>query len=464
VAPPVVHGRAAAKQRLVGLVFLGVLVGLVALTVALYQKAFTPTVDVVLQADRAGNQLTKGADVKARGVLVGEVGEITSIDGGARVQLAIRRDKVGALPSDATAQLLPKTLFGEKFVALDFDSGSGARPLRDGDVIPQDRSETARELATALDNLLPLLQTLEPQQVSTTLNALSSALRGRGDRIGENLVLTRDYLAQINPELPVLAEDFRGLADFADTLDASADDLVRVLDNLSAVNRNLVESEDELSGFLAATTGVAGTARGFLAENEQRFITLARESVPNLTLYAEFSPQFPCLADGLVRSTDAISDTFGNLQPGLHITLEVTKDNGGYVPGDEPEYLDRSGPTCRGLVGPPEVPFPEYTDARDGYRDGQGVDERTGQRDGSPPTGPEGPYTYPDQRRQGPDGAARSGTSTSASATPFSPASYDKAAVGAVVAPAYGVPARDVPDVAVLLFGPVARGTVVSTA
>jgi phospholipid/cholesterol/gamma-HCH transport system substrate-binding protein len=390
----------------------------------MYQKAFTSTIDVVLEADRVGNQLTQGADVKARGVLVGTVQSVTSDVDGARISLALQEDEVGRLPADTRAQLLPKTLFGEKFVALVFDDASSAPPLEQGDVITQDRSETAREFAAALDNLLPLLQTLEPQQVSTTLNALSTALRGRGERVGDNLVLARDYLAQLNPELPRLAEDFRGVADFADTLDASAPDFLRVLDDLAVINQDLVETEGELEGFLRSTSGFAGTTQGFVAENEQRFISLARESVPNLRL-----------------------------------TLEFTQDNGGYVPGDEPEYLDAGAPTCRGLVGPPEVPFPEYADVRDGFRDGQGVDERTGERDGAPPTGPEGPYTYPDQRRQRPDGAG--GTVTNASATPFSPASYDRAAVGVVVAPALGVGPSEVPDVAVLLFGPVARDTVV---
>ncbi len=461
MAPPLVRGRDLARQRLVGLVFLAVIAGLIALTIALYQKAFTPTVDVVLQADRAGNQLTRGADVKARGVIVGEVREITNVAGGAEIRLALQRDDVEMLPSDARARLLPKTLFGEKFVALVVDDDSSAAPLASGDVIPQDRSETARETSEALDALLPLLQTLQPEQVSTTLNALSTTLRGRGEQVGNNLELARDYLTQINPELPTLAQDFRGTADFADTLTASADDLVVVLDNLSEINRDLVDTEGELDTFLRTTSGVAGTAEDFLAENEQRFIGLARESVPNLQLYEEYSPQFPCMSDGLVRSRELISDTFGVLQPGLHITLEFTETNGGYVPGDEPEYLSDLGPTCRGLVGPPEVPFPEYVEADDGFRDGQGVNERTGERDGEPPTGPEGPYTYPDQRRQGGSGG---GTSTQGSATPFSPASYDRDAVGAVVAPALGVSPGEVPDVAVLLFGPVARDTVVTPA
>jgi phospholipid/cholesterol/gamma-HCH transport system substrate-binding protein len=88
---------------------------------------------------------------------------------------------VARIPADTRARLLPKTLFGEKEVSLVFEDRPGAEPLPDGDVISQDSSETARELTTALDNFLPL-QALRPEQISTTLNALSTTLRGRGDR------------------------------------------------------------------------------------------------------------------------------------------------------------------------------------------------------------------------------------------------------------------------------------------
>ena len=468
MAAPILRGRALAKQRVVGVVFLVVIAALVAGTIGLYQKAFTSTVDVELRADRAGNQLGKGGDVKARGVVVGEITDVEAGPDGATISLALKPDKVDLVPADTKARLLPKTLFGEKFVSLEFDSDSAAPPLSDGDVIEQDQSETAREFATALDNLLPLLQTLKPEQVSTTLNALSTTLRGRGERIGNNMSLAGDYLAEFNPELPRLAENFRGIADFADTINASTDDIVQVLDNFSAINRSLVETEGSLEGFLRTTTGFAGTSEGFLAENEQRFITLARESAINLPVYEKFAPQYPCMSASLVEDHEVIADSFGNLQPGLHITLEFIKQREGYVPGDEPEYLDDGGFTCRSLgTSGRERPIPEYRDGEDGYRDGQGVNPSTGERDGPPPAGPEGPYTYPDQRRQGPDGAPGGpdrNTFAEQSATPFSPASYDKAAVGVVVAPAYGVQPEEVPDIAVLLFGPVARDTVVAVA
>ncbi|MCW2613452.1 MAG: transporter substrate-binding protein, partial [Frankiales bacterium] len=71
MSPPLLTGRRRVQQRLVGVLFLGVIAGLVGLAVGLYQKAFTPVVMITVQADRIGNQLSRGADVKARGLVVG---------------------------------------------------------------------------------------------------------------------------------------------------------------------------------------------------------------------------------------------------------------------------------------------------------------------------------------------------------------------------------------------------------
>ena len=443
MSPPLKRGRSRVQQQLAGVLFLAVLGGLVGLTVALYQKAFTDTITVWVEADRIGNQLSKGGDVKARGVLVGEVREVRSDGTGARIRLALDPQEVAGIPSDVRVQMLPKTLFGEKQVSLVPDDASTARPLRDGDVISQDRSETARETSEALDDLLPLLQTLRPQDISVTLNALSSTLRGRGDRLGRSLELTESYLRQVNPDIPVLGEDFRGLADFADTLDEASPDVLRLLDDLSEGSRDLVETEPQLSTFLTTSAASAGTLQDFLVENEQRLIRLAADSLPSLRLYERYAPEYPCLAKGLAQQHELAVQAFGGLQPGLHITLEVIDDQGGYRPGDEPVYGETDGPTCRGL--PPNAPirpFPVDIEVTDGYCDEQ---ERQ-----------PGVQTECEGRDQPPAPQAEPARALAA------PRDVDRAAVGAVAGPVLGVPADEVPDLAVLLFGPMARGTEVA--
>ena len=61
------------RLRLYGIAFLAVLALLLSLAVAVYQQAFTSVVPITLQAGTLGNQLDPRADVKLRGLLVGEV-------------------------------------------------------------------------------------------------------------------------------------------------------------------------------------------------------------------------------------------------------------------------------------------------------------------------------------------------------------------------------------------------------
>lgn len=411
--PAPATGAALVRRRIAGVAFLGVLALLIGLTVALYQKAFTPVVKVTLLADRAGNQLSAQADVKMRGLVVGVVRDVHARSDGATIDLALDPDQVKQIPANVSAQLLPKTLFGEKYVELVIPKDPTTRRLRAGDVIPQDRSSTALETERVLNNLLPLLQSLRPQALSTTLNALSTALRDRGDRLGGNLSDAGAYFARLNPAIPQIGADMQGLADFADNLTAATPDLLAALDNLAASSRNLVEERAALDAFLTSTQGFAATARSIVAENEQRLVSLAKDSTASLALFARYSPEFPCFFKGLATYHPIVSKTFGGLQPGLHITLEATEDNGGYLPGQEPKYRDTRGPACWGLPDP-DVPAPDDK-FDDGYR-----------------------------------------TETTPSIEPMT-----APALAAVAAPALGVPAEAVPDVVGLLLGPVAAGNTV---
>lgn len=420
-APPALGRAAIARRRLSGVAFLVIVALLIALTVALYQKAFTPVVKVSLKTDRIGNQLSAPADVKLRGVLVGEVRKVHSTGSGATIDLALKPDKVKDVPANVLAQLIPKTLFGEKYVLLVMPDLPSAQRIKAGDVIPQDRSKTALETEKVIDDLMPLLQSLKPQDLSTTLNALSTALRDRGDKLGANLSRTGAYFARLNPALPTLAQDMAGLADFSNNTADATPALLTVLDNLSASSRNLVEEKASLDTFLTSTTAFAASAQSIVAQNETRLVTLARDSLPSLTLFARYSPEYPCFLAGLARYDPIVEKTFGGLQPGLHITVEVTSDNGAYTPGQEPKYRDSRPPYCNGLPHP-KVPQGDAS-FDDGYRTGT--------------------------------------TPTSAASLYLDPTSRADGALAAVTAPVLGVSVDRVPDLVTMLFGPVARGTTV---
>src|SRR5690349_12796789 len=101
-------------DRAYGVGFLAVVLLLVGLSIASFQKRFTPVVMVNLMTDRIGSQLQTASDVKLRGLIVGEVRTIDVTPQGARLGLALKPEMVELIPANVSARLLPKTLFGER--------------------------------------------------------------------------------------------------------------------------------------------------------------------------------------------------------------------------------------------------------------------------------------------------------------------------------------------------------------
>ena len=60
-----------------------------------------------------------------------------------------------------------------------------------------------------LADLYPLLRTVQPADINLTLNAISTALEGRGEALGRDLVTVDHYLKRINPQIPAIVEDLR---------------------------------------------------------------------------------------------------------------------------------------------------------------------------------------------------------------------------------------------------------------
>ena len=335
-----------------GVGFLVVVALLVGLSVAAFQKRFTEVVLVTLLTDRAGSQLQTSSDVKLRGLIVGEVREVESTGGGARLELALQPDKVRLIPADVSARLLPKTLFGERYVDLVAPaSGRSGRAIREGDTIGQDRSSVAIELERVFDDLLPVLRAVRPEQLATTLNAVADALEGRGARLGDNLVLVDDYLKALNPKMPVIEQDVRGLADLADTYAQAGPEVVSALRNLVTTSATVVAKRQALAGFLAGTAGFARTTTGVLDRQGERLVRVGRVNRPTVELLARYSPQYPCFTEALVRWAPRMDEAFRDGK--FHLTIELsTAFRPGYQPGEEPRWGENREPACNLLPDP----------------------------------------------------------------------------------------------------------------
>ncbi|MFF3608956.1 MCE family protein [Streptomyces sp. NPDC002463] len=358
------------RRRFAGVVFLLVPVLLASLAVAVYDKSFTDSDPITVETGSVGNEMHLGAEVKLRGVVVGEVRAIDAVDGGARLTLAMRPGTLRHVPSDVRAQMLPTTLFGERFVALVPPADPSSRPLGPGDVIPEDRSSNAVELQQVLDNVLPLLTAVQPQKLSATLSAVSRALEGRGDKLGETLARLDAHLREFNPHLPALTRDLKELVKVSHLYADAAPDIVTALTDFTTTSGTLAEKEGELAGTFGATTRTAQDVTSFLRQNRNNIIRLSATSWPTLDLLAEYSPSFPCTLRTLAQFVPAMDKALGKgtNRPGLHVEVTTVPSRGAYVPGrDTPSYGSGGGPHCYPVpyLGIPAAPAAQASAAAD---------------------------------------------------------------------------------------------------
>ncbi|MGW8761041.1 MCE family protein [Streptomyces sp. NPDC055815] len=358
------------RRRFAGVVFLLVPALLASLAVAVYDKRFTDSDPITVETGSVGNEMHLGAEVKLRGVVIGEVRAIDATDGGARLTLAMRPGTLRHVPSDVRAQMLPTTLFGERFVALVPPATPSAQPLGPGDVIPEDRSSNAVELQQVLDNVLPLLTAVQPQKLSATLSAVSRALEGRGDKLGETLARLDAHLREFNPHLPALTRDLKELVKVSHLYADAAPDIVTALTDFTKTSGTLAEKEGELAGTFGATTRTAQDLTAFLRQNKNNIIRLSATGRPTLELLAEYSPSFPCTLRTLAQFVPAMDKALGKGtdQPGLHVEVTTVPSRGAYVPGrDTPSYGSGGGPHCYPVpyLGVPAAPAARASAAAD---------------------------------------------------------------------------------------------------
>lgn len=425
-----------------GAAFFVVLALFIGWSVTRYDGTFDDVVRVDLILDSAGNALPQRADVKFRGIVVGHVDSTTARDGAVVAHLAITPSYAPEISSAATARLLPKTLFGERYVAL-LDPAGPADPIVDGSVLEQDVSGNAIEVGALLDGLQPLLAAVPPQDLANTLGALAQGLSGRGEQLGSTIDRLENIFAQVNAEMPALQEDIRGVADLADTYSDALPSVVDALDNLRVTGNTVVERRPAIDTLIASVTSSSSTTADFLAANSENIISLAADSRELLETLEEYIPTVDCFLDQIVAVTPQVPEVLETDSefPGIQGTAEFVNPKGRYLPNqDEPRFLDDRGPRCL----PSAVP---------------GSGENSPQYPGG--SFNDGSYQVP-SRNPGPQDAGA--TSADGRVFPATPASYagsdvERSTLEVVYANRIGVSPSDIPSWTTALGAPAMRGS-----
>ena len=422
----------AQNHKLLGIVFILILVAGVYGTYAIFTKKFADYDEVTLQTSKIGLQLPSRADVKIRGVIVGEVLDFDSTAEGAELTLGIYPDELDTIPANVTGSIVPKTLFGEKYVSLEIPEEAAADHIDAGATI--DRTEVSIEVEQVLSDLYPLLRTVQPAEINKTLNALSTALEGRGEAIGENLETVDAYLKRINPQIPDIIEDLRLTAQVSDVYADVMPEIAAILNNTITTTTTLEGREEKLNKLFDDVSAFSDTTREFLDENGDNIVRLGELGAAQLRVLAKYAPEFPCLTGGIVKAGELQAEAFRGFT--LHIVLEpLPNQPRGYGVNDTPRFGETRGPDCLNLPNPPWTqanPVRHQPDMDDG------VDEPTGK------------------------GTSRVAPDYFAKGVGLPGSNKEAALLRSVLGPVMGTSPEDVPYLGVLLLGPMARGAEVS--
>lgn len=342
--------------RIAALVLAAIIVAFTVFTYLAYSAAFTPTETVTVNSSRAGLVMDKDAKVKYRGIQIGKVEDISYSGDHATLTLAINRDQMRYVPSNAPVRIGSTTVFGAKsveFLAPQQPSGTSLRP---GAVVQAESVQL--EANTLFQTLIDVLNKINPIHLNATMSALAEGLRGHGDDFGSTMAGLNQYLAELNPKLPTVETLLSQTATVANIYGDAGPDLVTVIDNAPTISKTIVDEKENLNATLLATIGLAEEGSATLEPGADDYIAAIQRLRAPLKVLGDYSPEFGCIIQGVAIGNQRGASILGGMKPGAMVSSSFVLGVPSYTyPESLPIVNATGGPNCRGL---PNIPSLQY--------------------------------------------------------------------------------------------------------
>ena len=258
---------------------------LVAALVAMWLKQPGPErYTVSADFNRAGLNIRAGDEVRVRGFPVGSVERIETDrkDFSARYVLTIDRDV--RIKRESSARIVPKTLFGDKYVELE-PAGNGEPAMGDGGHIAQDRTKTVTEFQQVLDRFTPALQSVDPGQLGATIQAMAAGI-GDGSALGQTTVGLGLAFQEIGGRQTDIARLLRHVPGTAQTFGERAGDMTAAAQHLGTVAQAMADNEPALGRFLKENADLLTQAAELMTTERDRIQRLTEGGFSVLDMVA----------------------------------------------------------------------------------------------------------------------------------------------------------------------------------
>jgi phospholipid/cholesterol/gamma-HCH transport system substrate-binding protein len=265
-------------------------------TAAMYTGALVSYVPVTLTSDRSGLVMESGGKVMMHGVQVGRVSTISSGQQRVNLKLDILPDQIEYIPANVGAQIRATTAFGAKYVDLIYPNNPSPQRLSAGAVLHSRNVST--EVNTVFQDLVGLLNQIDPAKLSAVLGALSRGFRGQGPHIGVAITDANQVLLALNARSQTVRRDWQSLKGFSDTYSAAARDIVSVLDAASTTSATISSHAPALDALLLNVIGLSHAGINLLVPNHRNLIDAINVLDPTTSLLMKYNPEYTCMLVG----------------------------------------------------------------------------------------------------------------------------------------------------------------------
>lgn len=308
---------------------------------------------------RAGG-LFANAPVTYRGVPVGRVTAVNLRGDGVRADLRIDRDV--RVPAELRAVVAHRSAVGEQYLDLRPDRDDGPY-LRDGSVIPADRTGVPLAPEVLLSNLDALVRSVGPEDLAVLITELGTAFQGNEAALARILdagdALLTDATAAL-PETLALIHDGRTVLT---TQAESAEALRRWARGLAELAATVREADPDLRRVLAAGPPAATETIALLRGLEPTIGTLLGNLV---TVNGIAARRLPGIEQLLVAYPIAVAGGF-TVTPGdgtahLGLVLNVNNPPSCVYRGGSRQCGPQDRAAGAGVRGAPNAPRPGGAD------------------------------------------------------------------------------------------------------
>lgn len=213
--------------------------------------------------------ILNGDPVKIAGVDVGKVVSFKVDSGEAIVTLELTRE--ADLPDNVVAEIKFRNLLGQRVLNLAEPESPSSTPLEPGGTIPVENTRPALDLSVVFNNLRPLIQSTNPEEINLVSRAILEVFKGREGHVAK-------ILGNIGEVTQELADKDQRLARLVTNLD----ELTQILNGESASIRGGINRFGELMESLAQTTPTIERVVDQLDDASGRFGSILARNRANL--------------------------------------------------------------------------------------------------------------------------------------------------------------------------------------